>query len=156
MNLNFDKVKKFQEIYCRVSNTRNLENKELRISLLEEEFNELKKAYENNNYKEILDAYGDMLFIIIGSIYYHGLQDDFEKYFYAICDSNLTKHDSTPEEAKITQVKYLEKGVETHFVKKSDDVYVTLRKEDGKILKSYNYKKPEDLLGEDYVKELAI
>lgn len=156
MNLNFEKVKKFQEIYCKVSKSKNLDKKEFRLSLLEEEFNELKKAYSENCYKQILDAYSDMLFIIIGSLYYHGLQEDFEKYFDAVCDSNLTKHDKNLEGALITKEKYNNLGIETEYVQKSKDVYVTLRKSDGKILKSYNYKSPEEILGEKYVKELTL
>lgn len=156
MKLDFEKVKKFQEIYCKVSKTKNLDKKELRISLLEEEFEELKNAYKEGCYKQLLDAYGDMLFIIIGSIYFHGLEKEFEDYFYAICESNLTKHDTTPEDALKTKQKYDDLNVKTFIVEKAEDVFVTYRQSDGKVLKSHNYKTPEEILGDEYVKKLTV
>ena len=89
---------------------------ELRVSLLQEELNELKEAIENNDLVEIADALGDQLYILCGTILKHGLQDKIEEVFEEIQRSNMSKLDENGK---------------------------PIFREDGKILKSDRYFKPD-------------
>ena len=149
MLINTLKVKEFQKLYDKTNVGINV-NTDLRISLLKEELEELIKAYEKKDEMGILDAYGDMLFIILGSIYYHGLENEFEKYFECICESNLSKHDITEHDAIKTKEKYDKENIETYYIQKDKNVFVTMKKSDNKILKSYNYKTPLEIYNQKY------
>jgi len=87
----------------------------LRYKLLKEENEEYLQACENNDLVEIADALGDIMYILCGSILSHGLQDIIEEIFDEIQRSNMSKLDD-----------------------KGNPIY----REDGKILKSKNYFKP--------------
>ena len=88
----------------------------LRYKLIEEESKEYLEACASNDLTGIADALGDQLYIIYGTILKHGMQDIIEEVFLEIHRSNLSKLDS--------------------------DGKPVLR-EDGKILKSERYFKPD-------------
>ena len=202
ITINTNKVKLFQQLFDEVSETPNNKDWELRIALLREELQELKEAFNNKDYIEIADAYGDLLFLTIGGMFKHGLpvNDIFEadytakalniedhlkvveninewldflelqlktnsnniqntyvnlfeiicnfalyhgipkfgEIFEEICDSNLSKSDDTEQDALLTKQKYDGLGIETYYQEKFGK-FITYRKEDGKILKSYKY-----------------
>ena len=87
----------------------------LRYHLMKEENEEYLEAAETNNLVEIADALGDQLYILCGTLLKHGLQYKIEEIFFEIQRSNMSKLD---EQGK--------------------PVY----REDGKILKSNLYFKP--------------
>ena len=113
-------VKIFHEAFgVKVSNKPTLELSKdilkLRHSLMQEENNEYLKAVEENNLIEVADALGDMLYILCGTILTHGFQNLIEDIFDEIQSSNMSKlgDDGKP-----------------------------IHRNDGKVLKGPNYKKP--------------
>lgn len=87
----------------------------LRYKLMREENEEYLEAAQNGDLIEIADALGDMLYILCGTILSHGLQDKIEEVFEEIQRSNMSKLD-----------------------KDGAPIY----REDGKVLKSDLYFKP--------------
>lgn len=93
------------------------ENKKmLRFNLMKEENEEYLEAVQNNDLVEIADALGDMLYILCGTIIEHGLQDKMEAVFDEIQRSNMSKLDENGK---------------------------PIYREDGKVMKSSNYFKPD-------------
>ena len=91
------------------------ENIKLRFDLMKEENEEYLEAANNNDLIEIADAIGDMLYILCGTILTHGLQDKIGAIFNEIQRSNMSKLglDGKP-----------------------------IYRDDGKVLKGPEYKKP--------------
>ncbi len=87
----------------------------LRYNLIKEENEEYLEACKNGDIVEIADALGDQLYILFGTILKHGLQHKIEEVYDEIHRSNMSKLD--------------EKG---------QPIY----REDGKILKSNLYFRP--------------
>lgn len=88
----------------------------LRYKLMREENEEYLEAAQNGDLTEIADACGDMLYILCGTLLKHGLQDKIEEVFQEIQRSNMSKLD-----------------------KNGQPIY----REDGKVLKSDLYFKPD-------------
>lgn len=88
----------------------------LRYKLMREENEEYLEAAENGDLVEIADALGDMLYILCGTILKHGLQHKIEEVYEEIQRSNMSKLDEN-----------------------GDPIY----REDGKVLKSDLYFKPD-------------
>jgi len=89
---------------------------QLRYNLMKEENEEYLQAAEAGDMVEIADALGDMLYILNGTILTHGMQSKIEEVFEEIQRSNMSKLD-----------------------KDGNPIY----REDGKVLKSDLYFKPE-------------
>lgn len=87
----------------------------LRYKLMREENEEYLEACEKGDLIEIADACGDMLYILCGTLLKHGLQHKIEEVFTEIQRSNMSKLD-----------------------KDGKPIY----REDGKVLKSDQYFKP--------------
>jgi predicted HAD superfamily Cof-like phosphohydrolase len=87
----------------------------LRYNLIKEENEEYLEACKNGDLIEIADALGDQLYILFGTILKHGLQHKIEEVYDEIHRSNMSKLDERGE---------------------------PIFREDGKILKSNNYFKP--------------
>lgn len=87
----------------------------LRFKLMDEENEEYLDATIDEDLVEIADALGDQLYILVGTILKHGMQDVIEKVFNEIQRSNMSKLDENGE---------------------------AIVREDGKILKGANYSKP--------------
>ncbi|MCC6690147.1 MAG: nucleoside triphosphate pyrophosphohydrolase family protein [Bacteroidia bacterium] len=115
------KVKDFHEVF-RIGNRQqpeiNVGEQEylLRYDLLREENEEYLEACKTGNLTEVADALGDQLYIIFGTILRHGLQHKIEEVFDEIHRSNMSKLDSNGK---------------------------PIFREDGKVLKSSNYFKPD-------------
>jgi predicted HAD superfamily Cof-like phosphohydrolase len=88
----------------------------LRYKLMREENEEYLEAAQNGDIVEIADALGDMLYILCGTILKHGLQDKISEVFQEIQRSNMSKLDAD-----------------------GNPIY----REDGKVLKSELYFKPD-------------
>ncbi len=87
----------------------------LRYNLMKEENEEYLEAAKNKDIIEIADALGDQLYILCGTILKHGLQHKIEEVFEEIQRSNMSKLDENGQ---------------------------PIFREDGKILKSNRYFKP--------------
>ncbi len=88
----------------------------LRYNLIKEENEEYLDACKKNDIIEIADALGDQLYILFGTILKHGLEHKIEEVYDEIHRSNMSKLD--------------EKGAPIY-------------REDGKILKSNLYFRPD-------------
>lgn len=87
----------------------------LRFNLMKEENEEYLEAAKNGDIVEIADALGDQLYILCGTILRHGLQHKIEEVFQEIQRSNMSKLDEN-----------------------GNPIY----REDGKVMKSELYFKP--------------
>lgn len=88
---------------------------ELRHRLMAEENEEYLEAAKNGDIVEIADALGDQLYILCGTILKHGLQDKIIEVFEEIQRSNMSKLDENGK---------------------------AIYREDGKIMKSELYFRP--------------
>lgn len=121
----------------------NLKNKKIndfRISLIDEEVQELKDAIKCENKQEVADALADILFVTLGMA--DVLMIDIVSVFRAVCESNLSKFCATKEEAIKSVEAYQAKGIETYY-EFVLGIYVIKRKTDNKTLKGINYKEPK-------------
>lgn len=114
-----DKLIEFNKAFDIPYNTEptNIDPKavDLRFSLMFEENQEYHIAGVEKNLVEIADGLGDKLYILMGTIVAHGMQDIILDVFNEIHRSNMTKLD---KDGKVT------------------------RRADGKIMKPATYEKP--------------
>jgi len=119
---------------------------ELRVSLLQEELNELKEAIATDDLVEVADALCDIQYVLSGAILEFGLGDQFKALFDEVQRSNMSKTCKTMEEAEATQKHYLDtKGTES-FIEEKDGEFLVYRAGDKKVLKSIKYS-PADIKG---------
>jgi len=112
---------------------------DLRVSLLQEELDELKQAIKDNDITEVADALCDLQYVLLGAVLEFGLGEKFSELFTEVQRSNMSKACSTQQEAIETLSHYKQKdGTEGHY-KKIDDKWVVFRNGDDKVLKSINY-----------------
>ena len=120
MKTAINKVKEFHEKFNIINNSNpqliGSKGYQLRYDLAIEELQEYKNACQQGNLIEVADALGDQLYILLGTILRHGMQDIIEDVFNEIHASNMSKLDENGN--------------------------VILR-EDGKILKGSNYFRPD-------------
>lgn len=119
------------------------------IDLMKEELEETITATEDNNNEGILDGLADLIWITCNWAYMNNL--DLVSMLEKVDKSNYSKFCTSVEEAEETVKHYLNG---THWDKlgitidcdwhKVDDYYV-VKREDGKILKSINYKPVNEL-----------
>ena len=113
----------------------------LRISLIEEELSELQDAYAAGDKVEILDALGDLRYVLDGAILELGCKNVFDEAFDRIHASNMSKACNDQEEAERTMLDYaVNKNVKTKGVLSDGGKYLIYRKSDNKVLKSINYE----------------
>lgn len=89
---------------------------ELRHRLMQEENDEYLEAAKRGDLVEVADALGDQLYILCGTILKHGLQDKIAEVFEEIQRSNMSKLDANGK---------------------------PIYREDGKVMKSELYFKPD-------------
>lgn len=117
---------------------------DLRVSLIQEELNELKEAIADNDMVEIADALADIQYVLSGAILEFGLADRFKEIFDEVQRSNMSKTCKSLEEAQKTQAHYkATKGVDSKIEEKNGE-YLVYRIPDNKVLKSIAYS-PADL-----------
>ena len=88
---------------------------ELRHRLMHEENEEYLEACKKGDMVEIADALGDQLYILCGTLLRHGLQNKIEEVFHEIQRSNMSKLDENGK---------------------------PIFREDGKVMKSTKYFRP--------------
>ena len=90
---NFEKVGFFMKIFGQEVKTSAALSTDkinsLRISLINEELEELKKAISENNIVEVADALTDILYVAYGAGHAFGI--DLDKCFKEVQDSNMSK-----------------------------------------------------------------
>ena len=111
----------------------------LRVSLLQEELDELKEAIENNDLVEIADAFADIQFVLSGGILEFGLSDKFNELFNEVQRSNMSKACQSQQEAIETLLHYKQKDGTEGYYKEVDGKWLVYRNGDNKVLKSINY-----------------
>lgn len=110
----------------------------LRVSLLQEELNELKQAIEDQDIVEIADALCDLQYVLSGAVLEFGLGDKFVDLFNEVQRSNMSKACDTEEQAQETIEHYLAKGEQAYY-EKSGEKYNVHRSADHKVLKNKYY-----------------
>ena len=111
----------------------------LRVSLLQEELNELKDAIAQQDIVAVADALSDLQYVLSGAVLEFGLAGRFADLFGEVQRSNMSKTCKTIEEAQATQAHYkATHRVESTIVEKNGE-YLVYRAEDQKVLKSVNY-----------------
>lgn len=115
----------------------------LRVSLIQEELNELKQAIEDNDIVEIADALCDLQYVLSGAVLEFGLGEKFVELFNEVQRSNMSKACNSEEHAKETVEHYKAKGEHAHY-EKSGEKYNVHRLSDNKVLKN-KYYSPADL-----------
>ncbi len=112
----------------------------LRVALLEEELEELKRAIEARDLVGIADALCDLQYVLSGAVLEFGLGGLFKELFDEVQSSNMSKACRTLEEARATVEHYRkERGVEA-IIREVDGQFLVYRKSDHKVLKSINYR----------------
>lgn len=112
---------------------------QLRVSLLQEELNELSQAIKDNNLVEIADALCDLQYVLSGAVLEFGLGDKFVELFNEVQRSNMSKACSSEEEAQRTLEHYKQKDGTEGYYKQVGDKWVAYRNVDDKVLKSVGY-----------------
>ena len=112
-----------------------------RLSLIEEEFNELKDAISKKDFVEVVDALTDILYVTYG--FYTAIGVDGDKAYKLVHESNMSKLCKTEEEAIKTVEFYKNDGrYDSPAYRLSPDgkYYVVYNQSTTKILKSIYYK----------------
>ena len=115
----------------------------LRVSLMQEELNEIKEAIENNDLVEVVDGLCDLMYVLSGSILEFGLGDKFVELFNEVQRSNMSKACNTQQEALMTLSHYKKKDGTEGYYKKINGKWLVYRVSDDKVLKSINYSPAE-------------
>lgn len=111
---------------------------ELRVSLLQEELNELQDAINDKDLVEIADALCDLQYVLSGAVLEFGLGEKFPALFEEVQRSNMSKACETEDQAKETVAHYKEKSQEAYY-EKSGEKYNVHRTSDNKVLKNKYY-----------------
>ena len=119
---------------------------ELRVSLLQEELDELAQSIKDKDLVEIADALCDIQYVLSGAVLEFGLGDKFVELFNEVQRSNMSKACSTEEEAQKTLEHYKQKDGTEGYYKQVGDKWVTYRNGDDKVLKSVGYS-PANIKG---------
>ena len=93
---NFEKVKKFMEIFGQEIKEKaafpNNKVTSLRYDLIKEELEEFKEAIDSRDIKEVADALTDILYVTYGAGHAFGI--DLDKCFEEVQNSNMSKLDT--------------------------------------------------------------
>ncbi|WP_372750947.1 hypothetical protein [Labilibaculum sp.] len=114
------KVKEFHEAFAVNVEVQpiipSIDRCELRQKIIQEEVDELKAAWESGDLVEVADALADIHYVVMGTVLEFGLQDKYLDIFNEVHRSNMSKLD-----------------------KNGKPIY----REDGKVIKSDLFSKPE-------------
>jgi len=111
----------------------------LRVSLIQEELNELQEAIDNNDLVEVADALADIQYVLSGAVLEFGLGDKFVELFNEVQRSNMSKACKNEEEAIATLEHYKQKDGTEGYYKEEDGKFLVFRNGDHKTLKSVGY-----------------
>ena len=111
----------------------------LRVSLLEEEVQELADAIAADDLVEIADALADIQYVLSGAVLEFGMGSRFKELFDEVQRSNMSKACATVEEAEATCKHYKENKDTDSTYEEIKGQYLVYRAGDRKALKSVNY-----------------
>jgi predicted HAD superfamily Cof-like phosphohydrolase len=111
----------------------------LRVSLLQEELDELREAIAQNDIVGIADALSDLQYVLSGAVLEFGLGAKFSALFEEVQRSNMSKACKTLDEAELTQQHYLHNKQTNSVIEEKNGEYLVYREEDRKVLKSIYY-----------------
>jgi predicted HAD superfamily Cof-like phosphohydrolase len=111
----------------------------LRVELLREELDELKKAIEDKDIVEIADALCDLQYVLSGAVLEFGLGDKFVDLFNEVQRSNMSKACDTMQDAIATLLHYKQKDGTEGYYKEVNGKWIVYRNGDNKVLKSIKY-----------------
>ena len=112
---------------------------DLRVSLIDEELQELKEAIKENDIVEIADALCDIQYVLSGAVLEFGLGEKFPALFNEVQRSNMSKACESEEEAQTTIAHYKEKKNTDCYYREVSGKYLVFRRGDNKTLKSIKY-----------------
>ena len=147
---NFQKVLEFNKAFGVATNTtiqhdifdKDPKLVEYRLSLIEEELQELRDAIKQKDMTETIDAISDILYVVYGAATAFGF--DADKAFEIVQKSNMSKLCETEEDANETVRLYMSEVPQRYdspCYKRSDDkkFFVVYNNSTMKILKNYKY-----------------
>lgn len=151
---NFESVGQFHEVFGHPKPStlqkdilvNNPKLAQFRLDLIEEEVKELNKAVDENNMTEVIDALGDILYVVYGMGHAFGINLD--NAFKIVHESNMSKLCNNETQAKET-IEYYKtlsgfENVDVRYRLSTDgNYYVIYNAETGKILKSKYFKLPD-------------
>lgn len=150
MTSNFEKVKLFNKAFGVQTNTVSEKNLfdtnpklvQYRLDLILEEVQELQVAIKQKDFTEVIDAIGDILYVVYGAATAFGFSAD--KAFQIIQDSNMSKLCKTEEDAIMTVKLYKEELPQRYdspnYRLSEDGIHwVVFNQSTMKILKNYKY-----------------
>jgi len=115
-----NKVQEFHEAFAvNIEEEPIIPSKErcdLRQKILQEEVNELNEAWKKGDLVEVADAIADIHYVLMGTVLEFGLQDKYEEIIAEVHRSNMSKLDENGQ---------------------------PIYREDGKVIKSKLYTKPD-------------
>jgi predicted HAD superfamily Cof-like phosphohydrolase len=116
----------------------------LRHELIREENMELAAAAGDEDIVEAADALCDLLYVTLGAFTAYGFKPELvEELFDEVQNSNMSKLCRSQEEAEATVAKYEQDWPHIPVqYQPSGDYFTVSRKNDGKVLKSINWKEP--------------
>lgn len=112
---------------------------DLRVSLLQEELNELSEAINNNDLVEVADALADIQYVLTGAVLEFGLGEKFVELFDEVQRSNMSKACVSIQEAIATLSHYKKRDETEGYYKELNGKWIVYRNGDDKILKSVGY-----------------
>ena len=151
---NFESVGQFHEVFGHPKHNQiqknvmveNPELAKLRINLINEEFEELKCAVQENNMTEVIDALSDILYVVYGMGQAFGINLD--KSFKIVHASNMTKLCKDEKEAQESVLHYktlpgFENTNVQYRLSPDGKNYTIFNADTGKILKSKYFTLPD-------------
>jgi hypothetical protein len=148
---NFQKVVQLNEAFGKGSVGWDWDKLVPQTNLIDEEFEELVDAFENNDKEDILDAAGDLLVVTYGLLHLIGVNAD--ALMEEISQSNFSKLIKDVHEASPTLLHYKNLGVDVELAGEFPKAYVKVSKASkdvngkrypvGKFLKNVNWKSPD-------------
>lgn len=126
-------------------------NAKLRIDLMQEELDEIKKAIQDKDYPELLDGLCDLQYVLLGTVLEFGLQDMFNIAFKEVHKSNMSKalFNKTDKEIEKAHRETLEKydnQFPIHAVISevgSGTIVVFKNSTTGKVIKPKSFRSPD-------------
>ena len=112
---------------------------ELRVSLLQEEVQELADAIAAHDLVEIADALADIQYVLSGAVLEFGMAGRFKELFDEVQRSNMSKACATVQEAEETQKHYVETKSTDSTIEEVEGKFLVYRAGDRKVLKSVKY-----------------
>lgn len=142
-----ERIYTWLELAGRKFDDKSRKNKSL--TLVKEEMNELYEATLNDDFREMKDAFVDVIWTMCNVMYDKGIpKEEILDMIKLVETSNYSKFCTTEEEAVETCAKYNsgthwdKEGVSIQtYYQKVDNFFIVKRLEDDKIMKSINYIK---------------